>query len=113
MRDDRGERDRHETVKGSTSLTDPDRTAMAASTLRVFLNYRREDTSGHAGRVYDSLAERFGSEHVFMDVDAIDPGADYTEVIEGAVGSCDVLIALIGRAWLSVSDAKGRHRSPR
>jgi hypothetical protein len=42
--------------------------------FRVTLNYRRDDTSGHAGRLYDALVERFGSEHVFMDIDAIEPG---------------------------------------
>ena len=63
----------------------------SAPGFRVFLNYRRDDAAGHAGRLYDSLIERFGQEHVFMDVDAIHPGADYGEVINKAVGSCDVL----------------------
>lgn len=45
-----------------------------------------------------------------MDIDTIEPGLDFVEVIEQAVGSCDVLIALIGKQWLTVSDAKGRRR---
>jgi hypothetical protein len=52
--------------------------------FRVTLNYRRDDTSGHAGRLYDALAERFGSEHVFMDIDAIEPGVDFGEAIDPA-----------------------------
>jgi bisphosphoglycerate-independent phosphoglycerate mutase (AlkP superfamily) len=40
-----------------------------AGAFEVVINYRREDTSGHAGRLYDALAEHFGSEHVFMDID--------------------------------------------
>jgi formylglycine-generating enzyme required for sulfatase activity len=43
-----------------------------------------------------------------MDIDAIDPGLDFVEVIEQAVGSCDALIALIGRQWLTISDDSGR-----
>jgi TIR domain-containing protein len=77
---------------------------------RIFLSYRREDTSGHAGRLYDALAERFGDENVFMDVDTIEVGADFAEAITRAVASCDAAIALIGRQWLAAADAKGRRR---
>jgi TIR domain-containing protein len=77
---------------------------------RIFLSYRREDTSGHAGRLYDVLAERFGEENVFMDVDTIKVGADFAEAISRAVASCDALIALIGRQWLAAADANGRRR---
>lgn len=69
--------------------------------MRIFLSYRREDASGHAGRLYDVLAARFGERNVFMDVDTIDPGADFGEAITRAVSSCDALIALVGREWLS------------
>jgi hypothetical protein len=77
---------------------------------RVFVSYRREDASGHAGRLYDALAEKFGDENVFMDVDTIEVGADFTEVITRAVTSCDALVALIGRDWATVTDATGRRR---
>jgi len=77
---------------------------------RVFVSYRREDASGHAGRLYDALAEKFGDENVFMDVDTIQVGADFTEAITSAVSSCDALIALIGRDWATVTDETGRRR---
>jgi hypothetical protein len=80
------------------------------SSPRVFVSYRREDASGHAGRLYDALAEKFGDENVFMDVDTIQVGADFTEAITSAVGSCDALIALIGRDWATVTDETGRRR---
>jgi hypothetical protein len=85
-------------------------TAGAERRLSVVLNYRREDTAGHAGRLYDALARRFGEECVFMDIDAIEPGADFTQVIETAVGSCHAFVALIGRRWLTVTDVTGRRR---
>ena len=47
---------------------------MDAPAPRVFVSYRREDTSHLAGRLSDRLAERLGSDNVFMDVDSIDPG---------------------------------------
>ncbi len=78
--------------------------------LRMFLSYRREDAAGHAGRLYDDLTQRFGAERVFMDVDAIAPGAAFAQVIESAVSSCDVLLAVIGTRWLTATDREGRSR---
>jgi hypothetical protein len=78
--------------------------------LRVFLSYRREDASGHAGRLYDLLASRYGADRVFMDVDAIPLGSEFGETISRAVASCDVLIAVIGRGWLGATDPAGVRR---
>jgi hypothetical protein len=83
---------------------------MPTVALRIFITYRREDASGHAGRLYDALAFRFGAENVFMDVDTIDPGRDFVEAIEEAVRQCDVLVALIGRSWLTARDPAGGRR---
>ena len=77
---------------------------------RIFLSYRREDASGHAGRLYDVLARHYGDENVFMDVDAIDVGADFGRAIDDAVGSCNALIALIGRDWATAADERGGRR---
>src|SRR3990170_9126453 len=77
---------------------------------RVFISYRRDDSAGHAGRLYDALVSRFGQESVFMDVDEIGPGADFADVIEDAVGRCDVLVALIGKTWLTTRNADGSRR---
>jgi hypothetical protein len=81
--------------------------------LRIFLNYRRGEGSGHTGRLYDALSARFGAQNVFMDVDAIEPGLDFTQVIAERVGAADVLLAVIGRQWLDISDVRGRQRLTR
>jgi hypothetical protein len=78
--------------------------------MRVFISYRREDTSGQAGRLYDALAEHLGKENVFIDVDTIDLGVEFKQAIESAVSSCDVLFAMIGPRWLTVADSKGERR---
>ena len=78
---------------------------------RIFISYRREDSAGHAGRLFDGLEKRFGGKSVFMDVaGSIEPGLDFVETIERAVGSCDALIVMIGKDWLSCTDAQGRRR---
>lgn len=76
----------------------------------IFLSYRRDDTSGHAGRLRDSLAERFGPGRVFMDLESIGAGEDFAEVIRDAVGSSRVVLVLIGRRWLSAADKNGNRR---
>ena len=78
--------------------------------LRIFINYRREDTSGHAGRLYDALTAHFGEDCVFMDIDTIRPGRDFTEALDAAIGECDVLLALIGTSWLTSTDEFARRR---
>jgi hypothetical protein len=79
----------------------------SAQTPSVFISYRRADTEGHAGRLSDSLKEHFGERvRVFMDFEAIPAGEDFVKVIQDAVGSCHALVAVIGRQWLSVADAK-------
>ena len=75
----------------------------------IFICYRRDDSAGFAGRLYDRLEREFGKGHIFMDVDAsIKPGDDFVKVIDQRVNSCDVLIALIGKRWLTAR--KGRKR---
>jgi YVTN family beta-propeller protein len=82
----------------------------AATHLRIFVSYRRDDTSGYAGRIYDSLIDHFGEDQIFMDIDTIRPGQDFAEAIEGALAQCDVFLALIGRTWLTATDRQGRQR---
>jgi hypothetical protein len=45
-----------------------------------------------------------------MDLDSIEVGVDFAEAIEAALCSCVVLVALIGRVWLTTTDEDGRRR---
>ena len=45
-----------------------------------------------------------------MDVDAIQPGMDFTAVMASAVGESDVLVAVIGSGWLGALDSLGQRR---
>jgi hypothetical protein len=47
----------------------------------IFVSYRREDSQHAAGRLVDRLTQSFGKDRIFMDVDAIEPGLDFVEVI--------------------------------
>ncbi len=76
----------------------------------IFISYRRDDTEGYAGRLFQDLCERFGSDSVFMDVTGIEPGRDFRRVIEQQIASCGVLLAVIGKSWLTAADEKGERR---
>jgi beta-lactam-binding protein with PASTA domain len=76
----------------------------------VFISYRREDSAGHAGRLFDRLRATFGNDRVFMDITGIEAGVDFVETIEQAVASCQILVTVIGPEWLACTDAAGRRR---
>lgn len=78
--------------------------------MKIFISYRRDDSAGYAGRLYDLLAARFGAKNVFMDIDTIPPGKDFRKVITDEVGKCDVVLVLIGKQWLGIVDAQGHRR---
>jgi len=77
---------------------------------KIFISYRREDTAGYAISLHDRLADRFGTDQIFMDIDNIEPGEDFVEVINEKVSACDVLLVLIGRGWLTCKDEAGQRR---
>jgi hypothetical protein len=77
---------------------------------KIFISYRRGDSGPYAGRLYDRLAAHFGDDQVFMDIDNIELGEDFSEVVTRKVGACDVLLAVIGRSWTSAVDAEGKVR---
>src|SRR5689334_14148384 len=79
------------------------------STGNIFISYRRDDTSGHAGRLYDRLKDRFPG-RVIMDVTSIDLGDDFVDEIERQLGACVVFIELIGHEWATITDQSGRRR---
>lgn len=76
----------------------------------IFISYRREDSEGQAGRLFDDLTNHFGEDTVFMDVAGIEPGRDFRRVIDEHVASCGVLLAIIGKSWIDAKDEEGRLR---
>ena len=46
---------------------------------KIFINYRRDESGHVAGRLYESLAPKFGRNKLFMDVDNIPVGKDFED----------------------------------
>lgn len=76
----------------------------------IFISYRRDDSAGHAGRLFDRLKDRLGAEHVFMDVTDLRPGQDFAVELERAVAEANCLLAVIGPQWLGAVDSSGGRR---
>jgi tetratricopeptide (TPR) repeat protein len=76
----------------------------------IFINYRRDDSSGVAGRLHDSLAPKFGRNKLFMDVDNIPVGRDFEDYLNSQVAACDAMLAIIGPNWLTAKDETGQRR---
>lgn len=74
----------------------------------IFISYRRGDSAGHTGRLFDALTDRFGKDSVFRDIEDLEPGIDFVEALDQALVKCDTLLVIIGDEWASVAGSKGR-----
>ena len=50
--------------------------------MKLFINYRRDDTDDLAGRLHDHLTGEFGAENIFKDVDSIPSGQNWRAALE-------------------------------
>lgn len=87
-------------------------TSEAKAFSGIFVSYHRDDSAGHAGRLFDRLSDHFGESQVFMDVESVQAGDDFVEAIGNAVGSSEILIAMIGRRWLLNAESSRRLDNP-
>lgn len=76
----------------------------------VFISYRREDSAGYAGRLFDRLVHALGRDRVFRDVDTLRPGDDFIAAIREKISASRFLFVLIGPHWLTATDQQGRNR---
>src|SRR5271154_1885459 len=76
----------------------------------IFISYRRSDNPDATGRIYDRLVSEFGKALVFKDVDSIPLGQDFRGHLNGIVGDCGVVLAIIGPRWTDASNKDGQRR---
>jgi hypothetical protein len=77
---------------------------------KIFINYRRDDSIAIAGRLHDRLAEIFGPDNLFMDVDNIPVGINFDEYLNSQVAQCDAMLSVIGPNWLRAKDKTNQRR---
>jgi TIR domain len=74
----------------------------------VFISYRRNDAARHAGRIADHFEARLGPGSVFIDVESIDAGAEFTNEIDRAIAAADAVLVVIGPRLVERADGRGR-----
>jgi uncharacterized protein YecT (DUF1311 family) len=77
---------------------------------KIFISYRRGDDPGSAGRLLDVLKTTFKADQLFIDVDNIEPGLDFVQVIQERVAQSQVLLAVIGKNWCDAQSVDGSRR---
>jgi hypothetical protein len=75
---------------------------------KIFINYRREESGHVASRLHDRLAQAFGRDNLFMDVDHIPLGGDFVTHLNNQVAACDAMLVIIGPNWLTAKDETGQ-----
>ncbi|MFA6150694.1 MAG: toll/interleukin-1 receptor domain-containing protein [Chitinophagaceae bacterium] len=77
---------------------------------KIFISYRVKDTQAATGRLVDALKQHFDEDQIFLDIDKIEPGLDFTEVISKYLDSSDIMLAIIGPDWMGYNSEKGTYR---
>ncbi len=71
----------------------------------VFISYRVQDSAGETGRLVDALKDAFYDDQIFVDIEKLEPGVDFTEALAKSLDSCDILLAIIGTEWAGRADS--------
>ena len=67
----------------------------------IILSYRREDSAGVTGRIFDRLSQEFGTDRVFMDIDSMPAGVDFHDHLQAILADCGALLVVVGKGWRS------------
>ena len=76
----------------------------------IFINYRRNDSSGYTGRITDQLRNCFGAEQIFRDHETLDSGVRFKQEIQDSILSSSIILVIIGREWLAIEKKTGKLR---
>lgn len=76
----------------------------------VFISYRRSGSKHAAYRLKDKLKQEFGADKVFIDLEDIDAGLPFADVIRDTISRCSVILIVIGPRWLEMQNMQGSRR---
>jgi formylglycine-generating enzyme required for sulfatase activity len=76
----------------------------------IFLSYRRDDSAPWAGRIYERLSQDFEKHQLFMDIDNIAPGHDFSQILDEKVATSEVFLCVIGPNWTAAKNSRGGRR---
>jgi TIR domain len=68
----------------------------------IVISYRRQDSNDIARRIYERLKANYGEKSVYIDIESIQPSADYRVHIRQTLERALVMLAVIGTEWAGV-----------
>ena len=84
--------------------TDPG--ALSTPGTRIFVSYRRLEDAFAVDLICGRLKTHFGLSQVIHDIDDIPAGVDFREYVTDVIRECGLLLAIVGRSWVVVTDPK-------
>ena len=78
--------------------------------FKIFLSYRRDDSSGHAGLLYTKLSAHYGRQAVFRDVHVIQPMDRFRDVIKASLAQSAIVLVVISKQWAHMTTVDGVRR---
>ena len=77
---------------------------------KIFISHRHSDTQSDCHRLKSDLQEHFGKENVFLDIENLEPGINFSEAIEKYLALSKVVLVVIGPDWYGPEDDQGVKR---
>jgi hypothetical protein len=79
----------------------------------IFISYRRVGALPHARALFERLRHEFGPNDVFIDLEGIDYGLDFVDILNEQLNGCKVMLAVIDPQWATATDRHGQRRIDR
>lgn len=76
----------------------------------IFISYRRTGGAKDARAIFERLRRELGDHRVFIDLEGIEPGEDFVDLLERQLDGCEALVVLIGPDWAGVTNEHGARR---
>lgn len=96
--------------QSSPFTPEPKSAGEAGRAGRIFISYRRKDAPGHVIALLQLLHNRFGEGRIFKDTDGIEPGQDFVDALQRELATCSVMLVIIGREWLTITEPRHKTR---
>ncbi len=78
--------------------------------MKIFISYRRADSKYVVDRIRDRLIATYDDDAVFRDIESIPLGQNFSNVLDEATATCNVMLVVIGPQWAGITDAQGNKR---
>ena len=78
--------------------------------MKIFISYRRADSKYVVDRIRDRLIAAYDADAVFRDIESIPLGQNFSDVLDEATSTCNVMLVVIGPQWAGITDSQGNKR---